>query len=250
MTGRLQGKVAIISGASKGLGAAHAKLFAEEGASVVIGDVLVAEGEALAAELVVQGYPAVFMPLDVTKEADWQRVVAATVSRFGKLTTLINNAGVYNAAGLEEETTESWNRLIAIDQSGVFFGMKTAMPHLVASGHGAIVNISSTMALKGTLRCFGYHAVKGAVRSMSMAAASEYGPKNVRVNSIYPGLIEADSHKDGAPGDAEATIAATPLGRKGVPRDVAAASLYLCSDDAAFVTGAELLVDGGQVAGV
>jgi NAD(P)-dependent dehydrogenase (short-subunit alcohol dehydrogenase family) len=249
MPGRLNGKVAVISGAARGLGAAHAELFAEEGASVLIGDILVEEGEELAARLSGKGYAVSFMRLDVTSQDDWARIIAASVDRYGKLTTLINNAGIYYAAGLEDETTESWDRLISIDQTGVFCGMKTAMPHLVASGHGAIVNISSILAMSGRFRCFAYHAAKGAVRSMTSAAASEYGPKNVRVNAIFPGSIHAASHDDARPEDVALTIKATPLGRKGVPRDVAAASLYLCSDEANFVSGAELLVDGGMFAG-
>ncbi|API58622.1 hypothetical protein BSL82_04270 [Tardibacter chloracetimidivorans] len=250
MAGRLQGKVAIVSGGARGLGAAHVEMFAQEGAGVMIGDILIDEGKALAERLADDGYPVTFMELDVTDETHWARLVAATVERYGKLTTLINNAGIYHGAGIEDETTQGWNRLVAVDQTGVFFGMKTAMPHLVASGHGAVINISSTMALTGSLRCFTYHAAKGAVRSMSMAAASEYGPKNVRVNSIYPGSIEAKSHEDTLPGDVEAILKATPMGRKGVPRDIAAASLFLCSDEANFITGAELIVDGGWHAGV
>ncbi len=190
------------------------------------------------------------MELDVTNEENWKQIVAATVGRYGKLTSLINNAGIYNAAGLEDESTASWARLVAVDQTGVFFGMKAAMPHLVASGHGAVVNISSIMALIGNLRCFGYHAVKGAVRSMSKTAAAEYGSRNVRINSIYPGAIEARSHADTAPGDVDATLRATPMGRKGVPEDVAYASLFLCSDEANYITGAELSIDGGMYAGV
>jgi NAD(P)-dependent dehydrogenase (short-subunit alcohol dehydrogenase family) len=250
MAERMKGKVAIVSGGSRGLGGAQVETFAQEGASVVIGDILVEEGKALAARLTGEGYSVTFMKLDVTKEEEWKQTVDATVQLHGKLTTLVNNAGVYNAAGLQDETTATWNRLVAIDQTGVFFGMKTAMPHLIASGHGAIVNISSIAALIGNLRCFGYHAAKGAVRSMSKAAAAEYGSKNVRINSIYPGSIEAKSHEDTAPGDVEAVLKATPMGRKGVPADVAYASLFLCSDEANYITGAEISIDGGMYAGI
>lgn len=250
MPGRLDGKVAIISGGARGLGGAHAEIFAREGASVVIGDILIDEGRTLASSISAKGQNATFMELDVTREEDWKRVVADTVHKYGKLTTLINNAGVYNAAGLEEETADSWDRLVAIDQTGTFFGMKTAMPLLIASGHGAIVNISSIMGLIGTLRCFAYHSAKGAVRSMSKAAAAEYGSKNVRINSIYPGAIAAKSHEDTAPGDVQQTLALTPMGRMGVPADVAYASLFLCSDEANFISGAEISIDGGMYAGI
>lgn len=248
MSGRLAGKSVIISGASQGLGLAQAQLFCAEGAKVLLTDVLVEQGQREAQRLQDAGFTARFRKLDVTNVGEWGEAVSDAVASFGGLTTLVNNAGIFLAAGLEDETPESWQRIIAVDQTGVFNGMRAAMPELVASGHGSIVNISSVLGVMGILKCFSYHSVKGAVTMMSRAAAVEYGPQNVRVNTIYPGSVEAPSHA-GSNGPSHAIVMSrTPLGRKGVPSDVAYASLYLCSDEAQFVTGAELFVDGGMSA--
>jgi NAD(P)-dependent dehydrogenase (short-subunit alcohol dehydrogenase family) len=249
MPARLSDKVAIVTGGARGLGSAIAEVFCEEGACVMLGDVLTEEGAATAAKLRSKGGRAEFHALDVAREADWARIVSATVAKFGKLTTLVNNAGIFHPGGLQQETLESWERMISVDQTGVFLGMKTAMPALIDCGHGAIVNIASILGLIGTLQSFSYHAAKGAVRIMSKTAAVEFGPRNVRINSIYPGAVEAPSHRLVTDADTIKVLAMTPMGRKGVPRDVACAALFLCSDEAQFITGAELLVDGGMYAG-
>ncbi|UNK81058.1 glucose 1-dehydrogenase [Sphingopyxis granuli] len=245
MSGRLDGKSVLISGASRGLGFAQAALFAAEGAKILLTDVLREEGEAAAQSLRDDGYTAEYTYLDVTDADQWRQAVEMAVDKFGGLTTLINNAGIYFAAGLEDELVERWHKIIEVDQTGVFLGMRAAMPALVASGNGAIVNISSVLGVFGMLSAFSYHAVKGAVRTMSRAAAVEYGPKNVRVNTVFPGSVEAPSHAGSNSKDHDTVMSRVPLGRKGRPEDVAYASLYLCSDEAKYVTGAEIFVDGG-----
>jgi len=249
MGGRLNGKIALITGAAVGLGAAHARVFAQEGARTIVADRQVEAGEAVVQGIRERGGEASFVELDVSSEASWQAAIAATLRLHGGLTTLVNNAGIYHAFGLEEETLESYSRMIAVDQTGVFLGMKAAMPALKASGHGAIVNISSVMGLMGTTRCFSYHAAKAAVRMMSKTAALEYGPANVRVNSIYPGSIPTEAHSGVRAEDRKAIDAMIPLRRSGVPEDIAHASLFLCSDEARYITGAELSVDGGLYPG-
>ncbi|WP_412520781.1 glucose 1-dehydrogenase [Actinomadura madurae] len=246
MAGRLENKVAIVSGGARGLGGAIVEVFAAEGARVVVADVLVNEGEALAAELRGAGHEVAFRQADVSNADDWRGLVATTIETFGSLTTLVNNAGIYLAGGLEEETADSWDRMIAVDQTGVFLGMQTSMPALEASGNGSVVNISSVAAILGSVRAFGYHAAKGAVLSMTSAAAVEYAQRNVRINTVLPGRIEAPSHALTRPQDSMA--ARVPMGRKGEPRDIAYACLYLCSDEANYVTGVQLHIDGGMTA--
>lgn len=246
MTGRLDGKVAIVTGGARGLGGAITEVFAEEGANIVVADVLEQEGEALAASLRASGKSAVFQHTDVSDADAWRRVVARAQDEFGGLTTLVNNAGIYFASGLEEETPETWDRMIAVDQTGVFLGMQTAMPALISSGNGSVVNISSVAGILGSVSAFGYHAAKGAVLSMTNAAAVEYAQRNVRVNAVLPGRIEAPSHLLTRP--QESMAARVPMGRKGEPRDIAYACLYLCSDEAGYVTGIRLMVDGGMTA--
>lgn len=246
MAGRLDGKVAIVTGGARGLGGAISEVFAEEGASVVIADVLEEEGEALASALRQGGRSVVFQRTDVSAASDWRRVVVRAQDEFGGLTTLVNNAGIYFASGLEEETADTWDRMIAVDQTGVFLGMQTAAPLLEASGNGAIVNISSIAAVLGSVSAFGYHAAKGAVLAMTNAGAVEYAQRNVRINAVLPGRIEAPSHLLTRPH--ESLAARVPMGRKGEPRDIAYACLYLCSDEANYVTGIHLLVDGGMTA--
>lgn len=245
MSKQLDGKVALISGAAKGLGEAHARVFADAGARIAVADVDERAGRAVVEKIISAGGEAIFIRLDVSQETEWAKAIAETLKAFGKLTTLINNAGIYHAYGLEEETHESWSRLIAIDQTGVFLGMKAAMPALKASGHGAIVNISSVMGIMANTRAFSYHAAKAAVRMMSKTAAIEYGPDNVRVNSVYPGAIPTASHDGVREEDRVAVYAAIPMKRPGVPEDIARTSLFLCSDAANYVTGAEIVVDGG-----
>lgn len=248
MAGRLAGKVALVSGGASGIGAAHVRIFAAEGAKVVAGDIQEEMGHAVVEEVNKRGGTAKFVHLDVTKEQDWFNAVSTAASDFGKLTTLINNAGIYWPQGIEAETMEGWNKMIAVNQTGVWLGMKTAIPALRNAGGGAIVNISSLYGLIGSPSSIAYHASKGAVRIMSKAAALEYARQGIRVNSIHPGQINTPILAGLTPEQDAQIRAATPLGRMGEPEEIAYGSLYLCSDEAAFTTGIELVIDGGWFA--
>lgn len=248
MAGRLAGKVALISGGASGIGAAHVRVFAAEGAKVVSGDIQEEQGRAVVETVNANGGEAVFVRLDVTKEADWVSAVNTAVSRFGKLTTLINNAGIYWPQGIEAETVEGWNKMVAVNQTGVWLGMKAAIPAMRNAGGGAIVNISSLYGLIGSPSSITYHATKGAVRLMTKAAALEYARQGIRANSIHPGQIDTPILAGLTPEQDAQIKAMTPLGRMGRPEEIAYGSLYLCSDEAAFVTGAELVIDGGWFA--
>jgi NAD(P)-dependent dehydrogenase (short-subunit alcohol dehydrogenase family) len=245
MGNRLQGKIAIITGGARGIGEAHARLFAAEGAKVVVTDILTAEGKETVASVKASGGDAIFLQHDVTKEADWARVVADTIKQYGGLTTLVNNAGFANLKGVEEETLEGFNQIVAVCQTGVWLGMKAAMPALKKTGNGAIVNISSLYGIIGTPSMISYHGAKGAVRLMSKSAALEYARKGVRVNSVHPGIIETPLAKTLSAEYLETITETTPMGRMGRPIDIATMSLFLCSDEANFITGSEFVVDGG-----
>jgi 2,5-dichloro-2,5-cyclohexadiene-1,4-diol dehydrogenase 2 len=245
MAGRLEGKVALITGGASGIGAAHVKRFAEEGAKVISGDIQDELGVAVVEEVCAAGGEAIYTHLDVTDEDSWAAAVQLATSTFGGLTTLVNNAGIYHPGGVEEETREGWERMIAINQTGVWLGMKAALPALKASGNGAIANISSLFGIIGSPGSLSYHATKGAVRLISKSAALEFVGEGVRVNSVHPGQIETPIIGDLTP-EADAAIkAAIPMSRMGRPEDIANGSLYLCSDEAAYVTGTELVIDGG-----
>jgi 2,5-dichloro-2,5-cyclohexadiene-1,4-diol dehydrogenase 2 len=248
MAGRLTGKVALISGGASGIGAAHVQVFAAEGAKVVSGDVQEEPGRAVVETVNKSGGEAVFVRLDVTKETDWVSAVNTAVSRFGKLTTLINNAGIYWPQGIEAETMEGWNKMVAVNQTGVWLGMKAAIPAMRNAGGGAIVNISSLYGLIGSPSSITYHATKGAVRLMTKAAALEYARQGIRANSIHPGQIDTPILAGLTPEQDAQIKEMTPLRRMGRPEEIAYGSLYLCSDEAAFVTGAELVIDGGWFA--
>lgn len=248
MAGRLDGKVALVSGGASGIGAAHARVFAAEGAKLVAGDLQEDKGRAVVEAVNANGGEAVFVQLDVARQADWERAVGEAVSRFGKLTTLINNAGIYWPRGTEEETLEGWNTMISVNQTGVWLGMKAAVPAMREAGGGAIVNISSLYGLIGSPGSITYHATKGAVRLMTKSAALEYVKAGIRVNSIHPGQIDTPILSGLTPDQNEQIKAATPMGRLGRPEEIAYGSLYLCSDEAAYTTGAELVIDGGWFA--
>jgi NAD(P)-dependent dehydrogenase (short-subunit alcohol dehydrogenase family) len=245
MPGRLGGKVAIVTGAARGIGEAHARVFAEEGASVVITDVLDREGEKLAADLRADGLAASYRNLDVSSDEAWQAVVAETVAEFGALTTLVNNAAIFNAAGLEETTPEDWNRLTSVNLTGTFLGMRAAAPALRASGNGSIINIASLFAMVATTGYTSYHASKGGVRMLSKASALEYAKRGVRINSVYPGDTDTPAQGNLTAEERAGVLANVPMGYEADPRDIAYASLYLASDEARYVTGAEIVVDGG-----
>jgi len=245
MSNRLEGKVALITGGASGIGAAHAQVFSDNGAKVVVCDIQDQMGEDLVNEINAGGGDAIYQHLDVTSEAEWTAAVDATVAKYGALTTLVNNAGITNMVGVEEETLEGFNRVVAVCQTGVWLGMKACMPQLKKSGNGAIVNVSSLYGIIGTPSMVTYHGAKGAVRLMTKSAALEYAKQGVRVNSIHPGIIDTPLARS-APADYIGELASiTPMGKLGRPEDIAYGSLYLSSDEAAFVTGTELVVDGG-----
>jgi NAD(P)-dependent dehydrogenase (short-subunit alcohol dehydrogenase family) len=244
----MEGKVALISGGASGLGAAQATLFAREGAKVMIGDLQDQLGGQTVDAIRQAGGDAGFVRLDVTKSASWDDAVARTVSEFGKLTTLVNNAGIFHPGGIEAESEEGWAKMIAVNQTGVFLGMKHAAPELLKSGNAAIVNISSLFGLIGSPDAISYHASKAAVRVMSKGTALEFAKRGIRVNTIFPGQIRTPILADITPEQDAAIKAMIPMGYVGDPMDVAHGSLYLASDEARYVSGAELWIDGGWYA--
>ncbi len=248
---RVAGKVALISGGARGMGAVEARLFAREGAKVVLGDVLEAEGRAVEAEIGKAGGVAVCVRLNVTSEADWKSAVDTAVNRFGKLDVLVNNAGVGGPGRVEEVTLEEWNRVMDINSTGVFLGTKTAIPAMRRAGGGSIVNISSQLGLVGVDNSSPqYQASKGAVRLLTKATAIQYARDRIRVNSIHPGPIitPMTEARRRDPETYKLTVSRIPLGRYGEPEEVAYGVLYLASDESSFVTGAELVIDGGWTA--
>jgi NAD(P)-dependent dehydrogenase (short-subunit alcohol dehydrogenase family) len=233
------------------MGAVEARLFAHEGATVVIGDVLEAQGHSVATEIKGTGGEAVFVRLDVTHEADWQQAVATAVERFGKLDILVNNAGVSGSGRVEDVTLEEWNRVMTINSTGVFLGTKTAIPAMRQTGGGSIINISSQLGLVGTDNSSPqYQASKGSVRLLTKATAIQYASDGIRVNSVHPGPIETPmtAARRADPQVFQLILGRIPLGRYGKPEDVAYGVLYLASDEASFVTGSELVIDGGWTA--
>jgi cyclopentanol dehydrogenase len=249
--GRLDDKVALISGGAKGQGAAETRLFVREGARVVFGDILDDEGKTVEAEIRAAGGEATYVHLNVTRETDWRAAVATAVERYGKLDVLVNNAGILLRARIEETTEEDWDRIMAINVKGVFLGTKWALPAMRRAGGGSIVNISSTAGLVGSPgRTAAYTATKGAVRLFTKATAIQHARENIRCNSIHPGPIATDMIKDMLEDRAawQERLRRLPMGRVGTPDDVAYGVLYLASDESSFVTGSELVIDGGTTA--
>ena len=245
---RLQDKVAIITGGAHGMGEAEARLFAREGAVVVIADVLVEQGEAVAADINAGQGRAMFLRTDVSAEADWRRLIDQTLATYGRLDILVNNAGISGSAVGDVLALEGWNRLMAVNATGTFLGTTMAAQEMARAGRGAIVNVSSIMGFVGSAEGHpGYAASKGAVRLLTKAAAVRWGPQGVRVNSVHPGYMPAMLNGTNS-GTRAAKIALTPLRRLGEPVEVAHGVLFLASDEASFVTGTELVIDGGFVA--
>ena len=245
---RLENKVAIISGGSRGMGAFEAALFVQEGAKVIIGDVRDEEGRDLAKHI---GSNAVYMHLDVTSERDWAAVVKEATDRYGKLDILVNNAGVSARGTIEETSVDDWDRVMGINSKGVFLGTRAAIPEMRKSGGGSIINISSQLGLVGMAESSPqYQSSKGAVRIFTKSAAIQYAPEGIRVNSVHPGPIvtpmtearRSDSSVQ------QVMVSRIPLGRYGESEDVAYGVLYLASDESSFVTGSELVIDGGWTA--
>jgi len=247
---RLEGRVALITGAASGIGKVTAQRLAAEGAAVLVTDIQIEAGEATVRELVAAGARAAFVKHDVTSETDWEAAVAQAVEDFGGLDILVNNAGMGDIKPIEETTLDEWDRTIAIDQTGVFLGMKIAAPALKKSAHASVVNISSIFGSSGG---FGvspaYHAAKGAVRTLTKNVALHWATEGVRVNSIHPGFIATPILEQSRNTPIwDGMTALTPMGRLGRPEDIAAGVAYLASDDAAFITGLELYIDGGYMA--
>ena len=246
---RLEGKVAIVSGGAGGMGAEEARLFAREGAAVTIIDLLEDKGAKVETEIVESGGRAMFLRADVTSEEDWQHVVQETVSRFGRLDILVNNAGISSGSYSDPLDTEGWRHIMDVNITGVFLGTKHAIPEMLKAGGGSIVNISSIMGFVGGGNHAGYNASKGAVRIFTKGMAVRYGPQGIRVNSVHPGYMPPMGK--GVPMEEtrrQAQLAQTPLGRLGRQEEVAYAVLFLASDEASYITGAELAVDGGYTA--
>jgi cyclopentanol dehydrogenase len=243
--------VALISGGARGIGAAEARLFAKEGAKVVIGDVLEAEGRELESQIRATGGNAVFLGLDVTRESDWKRTVDSTVREFDKLNVLVNNAGIGDSMTIEDTPIEAWDRVMAVNATRVFLGMKTAIPAMRRAGGGSIVNISSQLGIVGVETSSAqYQASKGAVRLMTKTTAIQYAKDRIRANSVHPGLI-VTAMTEGIRTNPELyklNLSRVPPGRYGMPDEVAYCVLYLASDESAYVTGSELVIDGGWTA--
>jgi NAD(P)-dependent dehydrogenase (short-subunit alcohol dehydrogenase family) len=248
---RLEGKIALISGGARGMGAVEARLFAKEGAKIIIGDVLEDEGRKLEAEVNATGGEALFVRLDVTSEADWQKAVEAAVNRFGKLDVLVNNAGISGRGRVEDTAVDEWDRVMAVNAKGVFLGTKVAIPAMRRAGGGSIINISSQLGLVGTDHSSPqYQASKGAVRLLTKATAIQYAKEGIRANSVHPGPIVTPM-TEAARADPERyqlMLSRIPLGCYGQPEDVAYGVLYLASDESRWVTGSELVIDGGWTA--
>jgi NAD(P)-dependent dehydrogenase (short-subunit alcohol dehydrogenase family) len=248
--GRLSGRIAIVTGAARGIGRAVSELFVHEGAGVVMADVQAEACEAAATELNGRRSPgrATATRLDVSRREDWADVLRVTRRRFGYPTILVNNAGALSLDGLVRVTDGEWSRVIDTCQRGTWLGMNATFLCMRSAGGGAVVNIASVFGLVGSGTAFAYHAAKGSVRAMTKAAAVELAPHGIRVNAVYPGLITTPM-TTGLPDEfVETFVDATPMRRKGTPQEVARAVLFLASDEASFVTGAELVVDGGYTA--
>jgi 3alpha(or 20beta)-hydroxysteroid dehydrogenase len=244
--GRLDGKVALITGGARGQGAQEAQLFASEGAAVVITDVLDGEGKQTAAAI---GERATYHHHDVTREADWSSVVDAVIAEHGQLDVLVNNAGILQIAPLMMTSEEDYRRVIDVNQVGVFLGMKAVVPHMVERQSGSIINVSSVAGLVGTPGMIAYGASKWAVRGMTKAVALEVASFGVRVNSIHPGIIETPMLDEFERwGIMPQVMQRVPVARKAEPIEVARLALYLASDDSAYSTGSEFVVDGGMTA--
>ncbi len=248
---RLENKVALISGGARGMGAAEARMFAREGARVVIGDVLDVEGRQVEAEINEVGGECVFVHLDVTQESQWRQAVETAVARFGKLDVLVNNAGIVRRTLVEDTTAEEWDLIMDVNAKGVFLGTKAAIPEMRKAGGGSIINISSISGMLGQDYVSGaYNASKGAVRIFTKSTAVQYAKEGIRVNSIHPGAIDTPMAGERLtnPELQQQAEARSPMGRTAHPDEVAYGVLFLASDESSFMTGSEVVIDGGYSA--
>jgi 3alpha(or 20beta)-hydroxysteroid dehydrogenase len=244
--GRLDNKVAIITGAARGQGACEARLFAAKGATVVVTDVLSSEGQAVA-----ESIGATFHHHDVSNEDAWTKVIDATLEAHGRIDVLVNNAGVYHRAKLLDHSLDDFRRILDINLIGVFLGMQAVAPTMISQESGSIVNISSIGGIRAAPACIGYVASKFAVTGMTKAAAIELARHNVRVNSIHPGMIDTDMIQEVAGGDQnrlDRLAGSVPMGRSAAPDEIASLALYLASEESSFSTGSEFIADGGVTA--
>ncbi|AGM06032.1 SDR family NAD(P)-dependent oxidoreductase [Amycolatopsis keratiniphila] len=250
MRGRLDGKVALITGATGGIGQATAELFAREGASLVVTDISQDTTDELAARLEAEGTDALAVRLDVSSPENWSAAIELTRRHFGRLDILVNIAGVLDWPGIEETTKDGWDQVVAINQTGTWLGMKTAMPLLRASGNASIINTSSVLGLVGSGAAAAYQATKGAVRLLTKTAAVEYATRGVRVNSVHPGVVATPMIQAllDEQGDRQPDIMRTPMRRAGDPAEIAPSILFLAGDESSFITGTELVIDGGLTA--
>ncbi|MGF6757464.1 SDR family NAD(P)-dependent oxidoreductase [Paraburkholderia sp. GAS42] len=239
---RFEGKTVVVTGSARGQGAAEAQRFLEEGANVVINDVLDEEGAALAARY---GERAIYVRHDVTNEESWRGLFNATERKFGRCDALVNNAGVYRPASIADTTVDMMEKFFQVNQLGTLLGMKHAVPLLKKSGGGAIINISSIAGLRGFANAIAYGSTKWAVRGMTKVAASELAGDRIRVNSVHPGFIATDMLRENSDETNRVGAEAAPLKRHGEASEVAALVSFLASDEAAFITGAEIAIDGG-----
>ena len=240
--GRVDGKVAIISGGARGMGASHARALAAEGAKVVIGDILDDEGAAVADEL---GDAVRYVHLDVTDPEQWTAAVATAVGEFGKLNVLVNNAGIVNGSPLQKFDLARWRQILEVNLTGTFLGMRESVEPMIAAGGGSIINVSSIEGLRGAPWAHGYVASKWGVRGLAKSAALELARHNIRVNSLHPGLIRTPMTAN-IPDD----MVTIPLGRPAEPSEVSTFVLFLASDESSYATGTEFVMDGGLVADV
>ena len=249
--GRLDGKVALISGGARGQGALEAELFAAEGASVVFGDLLDDEGQAVERRITEAGGAAVYVHLDVTSDADWEDAVHTAEARYGKLDVLVNNAGIANAESIEDTTEELWDRIMQVNTKGVFLGTRKVLPAMRRAGGGSIINVSSIAGILGrALTGSAYSASKGAVRTFTKTTAIQHASERIRCNSIHPGPVDTPmlSGISDNPEILRQRTDEVPLGRLGQSPDIAYGALYLASDESAWITGIELVIDGGITA--
>lgn len=248
---RLEGKVAIISGGARGQGAAEAKMFAREGAKVVFGDILDEDGKKVEAEINEIGGDAVYVTLDVTDEDSWRQAVDTAVARYGKVDILVNNAGIAIWSASDDATVEDWDRVMDVNAKGVFLGTKAVIPEMRKAGGGSIVNISSISGLIGQATIHpGYNASKGAVRILTKSTAIQYAKEGIRANSVHPGpvMTEMTAHGWRNPESRRRTEQNTPLGRYAHADEIASGVLFLASDESSYMTGSELVIDGGVTA--